>query len=131
MSFEEYLKDNLESVRQTTDNVTRQNLRDEFVKEFPLDRIREMDVKDYCLGTAASKESLCYLIEFGKYKQAGFGIGGGTANKYGVYFSKKDNCYKQGSKPVDIEKFWPDFRNELYRFLIDSNSEQAPVVLEE
>ena len=103
-----------------------------FLGEYPISRLKNLSVDEYCLGTEKSKESLCYLIEFGKYKHTGFGIGGGSAKKFGIYFSKSENCYKHGSDPVEnIEEFWPLFREELCRFLTDSGKADEPLSLEE
>ena len=106
--------------------------RNDFRSEYPLSRIKKLSVNEYCLGAEQSKNSLCYLLEFGKYKFTGFGIGGGSARKFGVYYSKADKCYKHGSKTIEsIDDFWPLFRNELWKFLIDSGNSDSPVVLED
>lgn len=68
--------------------------REAFLNEYPISRLKELTVDEYCLGTEKSKESLCYLIEFGRYKHTGFGIGGGSARKFGVFYSKAEHCYK-------------------------------------
>ena len=106
--------------------------REAFLNEYPISRLKELTVDEYCLGTEKSKESLCYLIEFGRYKHTGFGIGGGSARKFGVFYSKAEHCYKHGSDSIsDIEKFWPQFRDEMYRFLTESGSADRPLILEE
>ena len=106
--------------------------REEFLKEYPLSRIQELSVDEYCLGTERSKDSFCYLIEFGKYKHTGFGIGGGSAQKYGVYYNKSEQCYKHGNEPIDnIEEFWPQFRDAICRFLSDSEKADEPMNLED
>ena len=106
--------------------------RAQFLQEYPMERIRNLTLDEYCLGTDVSKDSLCYAIEFGKYKYTGFGIGGGSAKKYGVYYNKSEQCYKRGSEIVaNIDELWVDFKNEMYRFLVDSGQEDAPVILED
>ncbi len=101
---------------------------EEFLNEYPLSRIKEMTAKEYCLGTEESKNSLSYKMEFGKYKRTGFGIGGGSSQKHGVFYSKKDNCYRRGSQIIDnIDITWPMFRDELYRFLIESGDSDKPL----
>ena len=107
-------------------------VREAYLEEFPLSRIKELTVEEYCLGTEHSKDSLCYLIEFGRYKHTGFGIGGGSARKFGVYYSKSEQCYKHGMDSIDnIGEFWPKFRNEMYRFIEDSGNSEQPVILED
>ena len=119
--FEDYLRVNLDSARQGEQaGIIKRN---EFLEKYPLERIKELTPEEYCLGTDNSKESLSYLMEFGKI---GFGIGGGSARKHGVYFSKKENCYMNGSTAIeDIEEFWPRFKESLYNFLTVNNSVDA------
>ena len=125
--FEDYLRVNLDSARQGEQaGIIKRN---EFLEKYPLERIKELTPEEYCLGTDNSKESLSYLMEFGKI---GFGIGGGSARKHGVYFSKKENCYMNGSTAIeDIEEFWPRFKESLYNFIVKSGSNEEPLVLED
>ena len=106
--------------------------RAEFLQEYPLSRICTLSADEYCIGTEQSKDSFCYLIEFGKYKYTGFGIGGGSSKKFGVYYNKGEHCYKRGSNKIDnIDAFWPQFRDELFRFLTESGRSDHPLLLEE
>ena len=128
--FKAYFIEHKDADRKSVENAAKE--RDAFVKEYPLSRINELSADEYCLGTERSKDSFCYLIEFGKYKHTGFGIGGGSAQKYGVFYSKTENCFKHGSEPIDnIEEFWPRFRTEVYRFLTDSGKADFPLSLED
>jgi 5-methylcytosine-specific restriction protein B len=67
----------------------------EFVAKFPIERISELSLDDFVLGT--DKESFCYWLEFKKIggKVILFGIGGGSASKFGLYKSK-DGSYQIG-----------------------------------
>jgi hypothetical protein len=67
----------------------------EFVAKFPIDKISELSIDEYVLGT--DKESFCYWLEFKKIedKVILFGIGGGNASKFGLYKSK-DGIYQLG-----------------------------------
>jgi len=60
----------------------------DFVTKFPIDRISELSLDEYVLGT--DKESFCYWLEFKKIEDTVilFGIGGGNASKFGLYKSK-------------------------------------------
>ena len=128
--FEDYLDNNLESVKLSIAAEEAQE-RQAFLEEFPIERLQSITAEEYCLGTEHSKESFCYLIEFGKYGRTGFGIGGGTSKKYGVYYSKGENCFKHGDQKIDnIEEFWPKFRNQLCQFIIESGTSDHPLVLE-
>jgi len=97
-------------------------LRAEFVREYPISRLETMELDEYVIGTA-SEDSFCYKLEFGKYKDVGLGIGGGSAAKYGVYYSKTENSYRirdRGVKtkaPEDPDAFWELFRAQLVGFL--------------
>ncbi|MBK9247834.1 MAG: hypothetical protein IPM69_06905 [Ignavibacteria bacterium] len=66
-----------------------------FVTKFPIDKISELSLDEYVLGT--NEESFCYWLEFKKIedKIIGFGIGGGNASKFGLYKSK-DVVYQSG-----------------------------------
>ncbi|MFN9303713.1 MAG: McrB family protein, partial [Candidatus Kapaibacterium sp.] len=66
-----------------------------FVTKFPIDKISELSLDEYVLGT--DKESFCYWLEFKKIedKIIQFGIGGGNASKFGLY-KTKDGSYQIG-----------------------------------
>lgn len=66
-----------------------------FVTKFPIDKISELSLDEYVLGT--DKESFCYWLEFKKIedKVIQFGIGGGNASKFGLY-KTKDGSYQIG-----------------------------------
>ena len=121
-SFHEFISQNIQKTRQSRKNDIED--RNAFLAEYPLSRIKNLSIDEYCLGTEKYKDSLSYLVEFGKI---GFGIGGGSARKHGVYFSKKDNAYMHGADTItDVDEFWPRFRDELYKFLtLSGESESA------
>lgn len=126
-NFRVFYNQNIQQVRENQQAEIDE--RKSFLETYPLSRIRKLSVDEYCLGTEKSKDSLCYLMEFGKL---GFGIGGGSSRKHGVYYSKKDKCYMHGTEPIaDIDKFWPQFRNELYQFLVLSGESETSLVLED
>ena len=85
----------------TTYNISQEYLdskekgRLEFVTKFPIDKISELTLDEYGLGT--DKDSFCYWLEFKKIedKIIVFGIGGGNASKFGLYKSK-DGLYQTG-----------------------------------
>lgn len=105
---------------------------EEYLKEYPLDKLRSMTSVEYCLGTGYSKESFCYKLEFGKYRHTGAGIGGGSSKKFGVYYNKTEQSYRHGSTKIDnIQKYWPGFRNQLCKFLTDSDNDHSAMRLED
>lgn len=94
-------------------------LREKFLEEYPLDRIKDLKVNEYVLGTENSKESLSYKLEFGEYKFAGPSIGGSTAAKFGIYVNSSHEYIYGRDVITDINDFWPQFINQLYSFLKD------------
>lgn len=115
--FRDFCKERLQN---TVVDESNEQLRQQFLKEYPIDRIKTMSPEEYCIGTPNSKKSLSYAMEFGKYKDIGFGIGGSSSLKFGIYFNKKEKRYKRGSQTIsDINETWPLFREELYKFILD------------
>ena len=128
--FRQFFATNLEAEKASIEMAVKE--RNEFLSEYPLSRIQSISADEYCLGTEQSKDSLCYKLEFGKYKRTGFSIGGGSAGKYGVYYNKGEQRFKHGSEPIDnIDEFWPKFRSELCRFITVSGGSDLPLSLED
>ena len=128
--FKSFFESHVDVERKSIETAIKE--REAFLSEYPLSRLKELSIDEYCIGTEQSKNSLCYLIEFGKYKHTGFGIGGGSSKKYGVYYNKTEQCYKHGNTIIEnIADFWPQFRNELWKFLSESGSSDHPLVLED
>lgn len=72
-------------------------LRDQFVKHFNTDFIKNMKLDDYCIGSGRKNITcFCYAIEQ-SFKELGV-ILGSTAQKFGIYYSTKDNSYSYTSK---------------------------------
>ena len=129
-TFRQFFFDERDKEKETIEREVKE--RDEYLKEYPLSRIQSLSAEEYCIGTEQSKDSFCYLIEFGKYKHTGFGIGGGSSKKFGVYYNKGEQRYKHGSAPIDnINEFWPQFRGEFYRFITESGNSDHPLPLED
>ena len=103
------------------------NERAEFIQEFPLSRIKEISFNEYSLGTENNRDSLCYKIEFGKYKYTAMGIGGSTAAKFGVYQSSDGMILNRNLVKSDEENAqWENFRTQLYNFLKDYENAKEP-----
>lgn len=49
-------------------------LKEEFLQEWPLDRILTMSIDEYVIGKGQQNKSLCYALEKGKYKNLFIGI---------------------------------------------------------
>lgn len=101
--------------------------RKDYNSEFPLSRIRDLSFDEYALGTENYRETLCYKIEFGKYKRTAMGIGGSTAAKFGMYRSSAGMMLGRTLIEKENEnKEWEEFRNQLYNFLNEYNSAEDP-----
>lgn len=100
---------------------------EKFLKEYPIERIKEFTLEEYCLGLEDYKQSFCYKLEFGEYKKTGFGIGGGTAAKFGIYFSGEDYKYHGKNNCLiedeDVNKYFEEYKKQLVDFLnyLDKN----------
>ena len=68
-------------------------LHKEFLKEWPLEKLSTMTIDEYVIGKGAQNKSLCYELEMGKYANLFMGIKGGSAAKFGIYWSKNNNAY--------------------------------------
>ncbi|HFR3185795.1 TPA: McrB family protein [Streptococcus suis] len=82
-----------------------QKLADDFLKTWPLERLKDMDLDDYVTGKGPENKSLCYELEHGKYRDLYLGIRGGNAGKFGIYWSKELASYcNQNNKPLASEE---------------------------
>lgn len=68
-------------------------LEKEFLTEWPLERIKIMELDEYVIGKGSENKSLCYELEFGKYRGLYLSIKGGSSAKFGIYWSKKHHAY--------------------------------------
>lgn len=72
-------------------------LRDEFVKHFNTDFIKNMKLDDYCIGSGRKNITcFCYAIEQ-TFRDLGV-ILGATAKKFGIYYSPKEGTYEYTPK---------------------------------
>lgn len=93
--FFDWYEDNKEQLLQQAllSDAYNQQLREEFLAEWPLSRLATMSLDDYVIGRGSENKSFCYEIEHGKYKYLYMGIGGGGSSKFGIYWSKDKNAY--------------------------------------
>lgn len=92
-------------------------LRNKFLEEYPIERLKTLTIDEYALGTKNYKDTLSYKLEYGEYKDAGPGIGGFSATKFGVY-KNPENQYIYGKNVIEnVDEFWTNFRNQLYSFI--------------
>lgn len=118
--FKKYYFDNIEEYKLNEEAINGIKLREKFNVEYPITKLKNMSLEEYALGTDNFVNSLSYKLEFGEYKHAGMGCGGGSSAKHGIYFSK-DNVYRgYKNKVIDNpEEYWINFRNQLCDFLTE------------
>ncbi len=63
-----------------------EKLRQKFVRDYPLERIKNLAIKEYVIGWGKDNQSFCYRIEQGLRKLGS--IWGSRADKFGIYHGK-------------------------------------------
>ncbi|WP_261045463.1 McrB family protein [Streptococcus mitis] len=94
-------------------------LKEEFLQEWPLDRILTMSIDEYVIGKGQQNKSLCYALEKGKYKNLFLGISGGSASKFGIYWNKKTNKYKDqaNNEILELDQRFSKLKSDLYEII--------------
>lgn len=100
----------------------KENLRLDFLKRFPKEKLVNLKLEDYVVGND-NKNTFCYLLEF---TNVGFGIGGGSSFKFGIYYSKEYNSYRNKDKNLSVTEansYFSSLVNSLITMfnLIESN----------
>ncbi|KXU15556.1 Endonuclease [Streptococcus oralis] len=102
-------------------NIYNEQLREEFLKEWPLDRILTMSIDDYVIGKGAKSNSFCYSLERGKYKSLFLGIGGGGSSKFGIYWNEDTQSYKNQANKIiplsELEQRFNNLKRDLYQII--------------
>lgn len=74
-----------------------ESYREDFVKRFPINRIRKMKLDEYVIGKNIKEDNFCYELE---RKLAPLGkILGAQSSKFGIYYSKEHKRYQ-------VSKMW-------------------------
>ena len=94
-------------------SIHNEKLREEFLKEWPLDRILTMSIDEYVIGKGAKSNSFCYALEIGKYQSLFMGIGGGGSSKFGIYWNEDTKSYKNQANKIIPESELEDRFNKL------------------
>ena len=102
-------------------SIYNEQLREEFLKEWPLDRILTMSIDDYVIGKGAKSNSFCYSLERGKYKSLFLGIGGGGSSKFGIYWNEDAQSYKNQANKIipisELEQRFNKLKRDLYQII--------------
>ena len=119
--FKKYYYDNKNNYEMSEDYNKSKNGLIDFQNNYGLDVFKNLRLEDYALGTD-NRESLCYKMEFGIYKYAGPGIGGSSAFKYGIYYSKDKNSYvTRDGICTNPEYTWNIIRNDIANLINSIN----------
>lgn len=102
-------------------SVHNEKLREEFLKEWPLDRILTMSIDEYVIGKGAKSNSFCYALEIGKYQSLFMGIGGGGSSKFGIYWNEDSKSYKNQANKIipesELEDRFNKLKSDLYEII--------------
>ena len=102
-------------------SIYNEQLREAFLKEWPLDRILTMSIDEYVIGKGAQSNSFCYSLERGKYKSLFMGIGGGGSSKFGIYWNEKTKSYKDQANKViplsELDHRFTKLKTDLYEII--------------
>ena len=102
-------------------SVHNEKLREEFLKEWPLDRILTMSIDEYVIGKGAKSNSFCYTLEIGKYQSLFMGIGGGGSSKFGIYWNEDTKSYKNQANKIipesELEGRFNKLKSDLYEII--------------
>ncbi len=102
-------------------SIHNEKLREEFLREWPLDRILTMSIDEYVIGKGAKSNSFCYSLERGKYKFLFLGIGGGGSSKFGIYWNEDTQSYKNQANKIipisELEQRFNKLKRDLYQII--------------
>ena len=105
--FYDWYQENEINLRESAKQYSLKNeeLREEFLNEWPLDKLLTMSIDEYVIGKGATSNSFCYALEIGKYHSLFMGIGGGGSSKFGIYWNEKTKSYKdQANKVIPLSE---------------------------
>ena len=102
-------------------SIYNEQLREEFLKEWPLDRILTLSIDEYVIGKGATSNSFCYVLETGKYHSLFMGIGGGGSSKFGIYWNEDTKSYKNQANKIipesELEDRFNKLKSDLYEII--------------
>ena len=121
--FYDWYQENEINLRESAKQYSLKNeeLREEFLKEWPLDRILTMSIDEYVIGKGATSNSFCYALEIGKYHSLFMGIGGGGSSKFGIYWNEDTKSYKNQANKIipesELEDRFNKLKSDLYEII--------------
>lgn len=120
LEFKNYYEEQLSNQEFIAKDENNERLREEFIKEYSIDKIRKLSLDEYILGK--DKLSLSYQLEFGKYSKAVCSIAGYRSYMHGIWYKKEDNNYYTRSEGRIVildnpQGYWVEFRKDLTEYL--------------
>ena len=121
--FYDWYQENEINLRESAKQYSLKNeeLREEFLNEWPLDRILTMSIDEYVIGKGAVSNSFCYALETGKYQSLFMGIGGGGSSKFGIYWNEDTKSYKNQANKIipesELEDRFNKLKSDLYEII--------------
>lgn len=112
---QEYVEENIEK---------REELRKQFVIEFPIESIRDMELERYALGKRQGSMSWWleyHTIELGSIK-------GGSAQKHKIFFSIKDDKWVYPKEFQNETDAWIKLRAEFYKYIKNFNTSEYTIL---
>ena len=97
-----------------------EKLRKQFIRKFPIEKIKAMTKKDYAIGFGAANESFCYWLEV-KLMELGKMKGSYSGKMFGFYYSVENGNYialKKFQKEGTIEDAFENIKKQIYDLLI-------------
>jgi 5-methylcytosine-specific restriction enzyme B len=92
-----------------------EDLRQEFVKKFPVSKLPTLKLEEYALGVDSKENTFCWWLEF---KTADIGrIGGATAMKHGIYFNRDEQKWKFDNRYASEEEAFEAVRSGIIRLV--------------
>ena len=121
--FYDWYQENEINLRESAKQYSLKNeeLREEFLNEWPLDKLLTMSIDEYVIGKGATSNSFCYALETGKYHSLFMGIGGGGSSKFGIYWNEDTKSYKNQANKIipesELEDRFNKLKSDLYEII--------------
>jgi Endonuclease NucS C-terminal domain len=95
--LESYVQDFQANLHKAEEIEQAQKKLDEFLKKYPKEKLKDMTLDEFCLGKG--EHSFCWWLEFGSTELGG--IGGGSAKKHFIFYSRKKGKYVYPAKDFE------------------------------
>lgn len=90
-----------------------EELRLEFIKQFPIESLENLELERYALGKQPN--NMCWWLEFHTVPLGS--IKGGTSKKFKIYYSNKDGKWIYPNYFSNVEEAWIELRKSIFNFV--------------